>query len=1739
MGNGERVASGGQNSETKPGSPVFDESLPSVNWYLGKIIHGNLTVNANIKTVAYLRGKGVHNYISAEGNHLGTYCLVASFDQNGLKHQLRFRVVPLSLAEGDIQEKIFRVELSLAEESRLVCSGNVSRYDSNGIILDEVDSATNGNLIGYSPEELCSSCSGIQNASHLAFYRVQNNGGIEERTKIPVSQLDSVSLGLRFDMSNQRLEGNEGGTCSWGECRAIGFDCCLENQCVLDGELRPGVTSRYPEDWAQSRREGEKKNYPHLFFLCPLNTHQKELVEKPEEAKSREQERVRSEGYRLDYLCLESQDPKEGECSASDFDSPKLCQENGDRWTYFCRVGECSLSSHQSRSFCETSGGAWKEIFPGDENGTESARNAIRERVWERCGCRGDDCTGFGLKANRDGVGKILSVECKFPEPFDTSPLQYLNVEIPARSVPHRFFKSSDGEGVDSLLELGYLAPSERVPEGERFYYLDPIEKFVPQGNAFNMNAILGQFSSDAFGALPAKTLAVESGQVYIIRTIQGIYTPCPSCTDDSWQSSFLPYPPSRKGVGLQASGYIHNRSEFQNNIHRGNYEDTIFGRACWVPPTMIPFGHKKMGNISRQRSTRLKTQSALYANGYRKDWFGFNLGAVIGSFDGVKWFAIGSGRRVTATSNKLFIAINAPFGDLAVASNLAVDVVPDLGGGETVASHDYDTELSLDHPGQNQGASCQYWHQCKVDSDCVTKLGWEYMCADVNHYRSRWPLFDIDGKEKVNREMESAGFLQILQNRLLVGEKKRCVYRGSGAICKKDVNRDLSDKKKKLFQCAPNFYCASLRSNDFNDGIVRIPQSNDPFAFGQERDVLGRPKRYIGAGEILENDIVSNLEYNFSLHTDSLEDVGICRPGKNLNPTDLTAQHSNKDNVGRTDYINQVSSCNSDALGALANNRVTTCPIFQTEEDGTEARGDYILDRIDSDLGHRQNRCGGDILWDDGSGGFVNSFAGLELDRLSAIGGIVQPSLVENACSRRAGAVCFTDLDCTPNILHSNLVDYLGESAFGNTRAEISYWSEHLVCSQAQPPPSLQSEDYYDYNPSLNRCCRPVGEELTMFTQDDDGIIDDNVDSDAGILNVGYFPYLFDPINPEGFYSRYISANSEHRSGFQPTPYPEIPMIRNNQTPKSFQWKSIADTGEKTCCGGTWVRKFADDSNDWSNSLRLQLDPLNFSCLNYQSEIYRQALDGADPDNYNKNSNKLCLSPGDGGCVQTTLGSTSGFDIVPPSNLATNVAVMDTTPTEVPTGGGNLVQTKNFAVPYMPIPYPNPTSVDPNDTNGPYNFFISTSYSALSIYFPDYIGGLQNIRQTGGQSMIYIDYYGIDGNLISSAGPLPNAGSTACALANASNARALVVNSYCLGNDPGGFQIMHVRADAASPSNWEYAGLRIVFNIPGSDAFCYDGDGAGVPDPNCPEGGETVGNGIDDFEEPGYAGAGTATAFINSNAMVGGNDLYYLTKLGRLELLGIPQIWYEPVYCNSNRHRLLEGIFDLPTENRNAFEGRGNYSAFGFLYDDIVNGRNIDDVYGASSGATDVSNTGEYVAFQDKVALPAVFSGNKFMCCLGLGKVTSDAYACCSGYAQENEDENFVCTLPAGTDLHVYFNTFVSNDGRGDKQPGGGLVEEDFIPEMGGPKNIQSVYDKLTALGEAYCENGSVRRGAAFGYYRAQPNDGFYIQHNTSETDQRFYSIVDDPRDSDENNENGYREFVQGFRWNHHIYCQ
>jgi hypothetical protein len=165
-------------------------------------------------------------------------------------------------------------------------------------------------------------------------------------------------------------------------------------------------------------------------------------------------------------------------------------------------------------------------------------------------------------------------------------------------------------------------------------------------------------------------------------------------------------------------------------------------------------------------------------------------------------------------------------------------------------------------------------------------------------------------------------------------------------------------------------------------------------------------------------------------------------------------------------------------------------------------------------------------------------------------------------------------------------------------------------------------------------------------------------------------------------------------------------------------------------------------------------------------------------------------------------------------------------------------------------------------------------------------------------------------------------------------------------------------------------------------------------------------------------------------------------------------------------------------------------------------------------------------------------------MCCLKLGSETSDSGRCCSGFAKDKEGALTtgstaikICKLPDGANLNVYFNRFVSSEGISKDDPGGGLLDADFVVETGEPKNEGEVQTKLTLLGEAFCNNGKVRRGGAMGDFYGEPNTGFYRQEGSQE-ESRIYGIVDSLNDYNEVTGTGSNYFRAGYRWNHHIYC-
>lgn len=1676
--------------------PTFDSS-EALFWYSGQKIEGTITLNEDTNTVIYLRGSSLHNFLNVGTNFSQKYCLVTSFndaDSNSLEEHVRLRAVPISfnnLATG-VNEKLLRIDIPEKTVNISECDGvgptfiDANNVPGNSIVLAEIK---------YSFEDLCPNCSGIIAGSNVSLY-TSNNALLAVTDIIPATSLDLRSLGIRVDVKNN--SGSQTSSCTNSECVAKGFDCCSSGQCVNDGQEKPNGSSEADYNQALSDigiNPNNFINYPNIFFMCSSNQ-QVEPTPTPLPDAAATASAALEEDI-ADFNCLEG-----------------------------------AKSSPADYSACIAPP-------PSTETANNTAFTEVRADVWARCGCQATpfptepdnpQCPDFGLESVTDVGGNITDIVCFTPPPIvDPTPFQNLSINLPVRSAPHRFFREN-GDSVDNITTLVSTVP-EVLQEGQEFSYLDEVGKTDPINGTYNINSILGQFKVDLSKAQPAKTIDVELDQTYIVAAVSGFATPCPQCANDAWFNNFTSHPQSIGGNGVQWTGYTTSRTSYQNNITNGNYEDTVFGRACWLPPTMIPFSHKKNTNLQTQRMNRLATQAAFYSNGYQRDWFGFNKGALIGSFDGVRWFAIGNGRRITSTSTKLFLAINAPFADLAEPTNILVNIITDFGN-NTAPNFDYDPNLPPDDSNQNQAASCQYFHQCNVDSDCVAKLGWEYTCSDTSRYKTRWPKFNSEAVETVDEEFSNANFGTILQGNLPSGSSKKCVYRGAGAPCKQSYNANLIANDRNLFTCAPNFYCSDLSSNDFNKEVVRTPNLVESILFGQEADYLGRAKSYLRGDSLLSDDVVINMKYNALNFTSDTADWGVCRPGKKITAAQVD-QHKSGDNLNRTDYISQISSCPSTSTG---DTRTQSCPAFETVEDTGVEIGDYL--RASSDAARaEQNMCGAESQKVIATSN-VSTFAQIEADTLVSVNNILNPTLVKDACLRRPGAVCHTNLDCSPSSLHAEQADFFGIDYFGNTEAEKKFWQEDLVCGQAAPQPFLTSPDYLDYDITKNRCCREVGNDFTMYTSGNETIIPDLGSDNTGLVT-DRMP--FDDPTLDGRYSRYAVASPEVFP-IGTTPVAETPAISTDIIPKAFQWKTFNDTGKKTCCGGGWVRKFADGTTDWSNVSRLQMDVTKLSCLNYKNDLVYNQPEEVSDFNFNQDLNFVCRSPADGGCIQNEIPIASAFEITFPSDVGAINGVIDTTPLVPPSPGQPCEQGMTVDGPYEPRYFENSVPIFLATDNCRNYFHNSIDKRGLSVTLPTYIGAKEG--QLNNIITIQVRFMDSSGSLVSigdatfdNVSPCNVAGSNPRDSADLGQHADVLAGDidyarYCVETDLiTSRTILHIAASDDPPpvgiTNWAYAG--IVINYRALNSADYRHQTA----PDC---------------DATVVAGGTSSC---DNGMNPGNALYYLTKLARLELLGVPQIYYEPLYCNSDRSKIVEGIFDTTGTTND----RAGFDDISFPYLTTNTGRTMEEMYTSDfdgeNPATDDGSRNIFgtdpaalaseplgrVTFQDKVSLPQIFSGNDFKCCIELGQATPDSAKCCSGSSSIVGGDR-QCSLPRGTNLNVYFNKFISSEGIGTDLPGGGLTEDDFVPETGEPKLNIGVNNKLIALGTAFCSNLSTRKGASFGYYFGEPNNGSYIQTNQSVEDSKRFSILDSTNDQDPDNDSGFAQFQQGFRWDHHFYC-
>ena len=696
---------------------------------------------------------------------------------------------------------------------------------------------------------------------------------------------------------------------------------------------------------------------------------------------------------------------------------------------------------------------------------------------------------------------------------------------------------------------------------------------------------------------------------------------------------------------------------------------------------------------------------------------------------------------------------------------------------------------------------------------------------------------------------------------------------------------------------------------------------------------------------------------------------------------------------------------------------------------------------------------------------------------------------------------------------MHAAQADNYSLNYFGN-EAEKKYYTEYLVCGQADPKPSLQDTlGYKNFQMSKNVCCREVGSDLSTHTSYvptsvnpnsasnlNASLTDDTYDRLSFGLKTTYAPGMT-PNDPYR-YSRLATVenlgnpNRPGLSAFQDKSGSSLTSGLNVMTP--YQWKTLSEANSESCCGGGWIRKFSDGSNDWTKRDRLYIDVKNFTCINSRTSLLTNPADfeGAYPSAgdainlVNQDLGSYCKdsSGTKGSCALFTI-SDSINDDPPTSDFFRG-----------PSAGAGVSHYKTYGIDFT-------TYID-------YYFYPRSADSDSAIIIDN-----AKIGTNGGRANItikipsFITTQSFD-DLISSyptgGGSLGQTAGVRIFNIAAGQETAIGEFAECVKKDLTFFSSVAYPTSTGSCSTGDGAHCcyafdasnRILKVVPATNSSYFQ------PSTNATKKLAVK------LVNASPAGFGSSSITRNKP----GSNTHYLKRLGKLELTGIPQISYEALTCSDYAERLVPGIFKKILK-------------FDFDQPDFSFIQTLTDP------DTGVSATSRFTNRHGLEHEP-IFSENDFKCCTPLGKTNKDQTKCCSGYGVA-AGNTFTCALPGGTDLMVYFNRFVSNEGIGSDKPGGGLGENDFNFITGEPKLSTTVNQKISALGKAYCESKKVRQGGAFGEFPLEPVG------NETNLSEKIYGIVDSARDEGKVSSAGatipvgYTAFMAGFRWNHHLYCQ
>lgn len=838
---------------------------------------------------------------------------------------------------------------------------------------------------------------------------------------------------------------------------------------------------------------------------------------------------------------------------------------------------------------------------------------AAQTQVNTMCQC--STSTGnCNLKPKLDTSNALVDYECVTPAAADTTAPANQTILVSGKNVPHRYF-DVNGVSYDSDYSS---APNQEL---SAFAYTGgSVTKPNNIATYIGFNEIYGSFTqSSTSSARPAKLAKVKKDTTYDILVTSGSFSTCATCGSDYYSSLQKLFPQSFSGQGGGYSPYNYETKR-ENATSTYRADDLAYGRACFVPATMIPWSHMTAADAKSQRQARLAAQHFFFANGYNRDWYGFDYGSVIGSFDGVTWFSIGNQRRIKASTNKLFLAVNGYFGDLTLDNTFSVNIT-ESSATSTATVPDHDTETD--------GAECQRAHFCTTDNDCFRSFGYDYSCQNVAAITTNWPSFDANAAESIGSTNKTLASILGGTN----GQAKRCVYRGRGAPCVPNLN-NLSGAFNGssligTVACSANNYCQTFSggsSNRFNDRIARFattPSAQNAASaattnsdiVGLGARIIGRPFDYYGTKSVPSSAATA-------LTANSV--TAACIPGRSVSSSTTTYDLNSAAPSTRIESSDRLFGIGVTSSANQTPGYYNACPA--TDNAGITMQF-YPLTIGEAVLNQQ-------TIVQNLSTNLLNLTPLLSLNIFSTSSGSLTTATgyQKNACLRAPGASCFSDLDCAPSGFAATKAKTADLSGVLNS-AEEKFWEEELVCGN----PDFKYVSSGVLNPNFdfkkNLCCRESGNIMTTFTQmTGDTTSPQWCDTTSKTILVAG---VNQPIGTKRRYSRVHSGYDKMTCDPDAVTTSKtfaLSVDSANSTDRLkqilSQYKTLDTVNSRTCCTSHWVRSFASENGGghaFARTKNQTVDKTMFKHISWAPQntslgITDEAF-GCDPGQYTNSS--------------------------------------------------------------------------------------------------------------------------------------------------------------------------------------------------------------------------------------------------------------------------------------------------------------------------------------------------------------------------------------------------------------------------------------------------------------------------------------------------------------------------------------